>query len=164
MKQHVGKEGVSTGKGIFIIVSILIGIYLLSFMSNALEKVGVPYLAVSIFLWLGGGVFGVYIFYKYVQSFMYTSEGQTFTVERIYSRKPRYFEKVLWREVVFFGDTETAKAKNPQAKTQNATRSQCELPTKALVYKRNGKAYMLLLQPNPEMTASIEQAIARVKQ
>ncbi len=163
MKQHVGKEGLSTGKGILVIVAVLASIYLISFVSRALEMAGTPYLAASIFLWLSGGALGVFIFYKYVQSFLYTLDNSTFTVERVYSRKPRYFEKVLWREVVFFGDTETAKLKNPQVKQRNATRSQCEFNQKALVYKRGGDAFMLLIQPNPEMTEAIEQAVARNK-
>lgn len=157
VKQQIGKEGLSSVLGLAVIVVSLIILLAASFFFRYLSSLGVAPLITSTGFWLVGGIVAAYVFHRYVISYVYTLDGVKLIVERVFSRKPRFMQQILLREIVFIGPLETAKEKYRIEAKQKAVRKQEKIEENAIVYKRDGEMRALIIQPNAELLEALKE-------
>ncbi len=159
--QIVGKQSISPLKGILIVLVCLVLMFTASILFNALYALGVSTLVSSIGFWLTGGGIAAFVFHRYVITYVYTLDGVKLVIERIFSRKPRFMQQILLREIVYIGEWAQVKEKYKDASKQRAIRKQCAYPETAVVYRRAGETHVMILQPEPEFLEALKSSIKK---
>ncbi len=95
----------------------------------------------------------------YAMSFIYTATDDVLRVCRAYGKRERFMVDVWLNQVVAYGTPEEIKARCPDAPVTQAVRAQCEWEPLALAYRQEGKARILVLQPDEAMRKHLIGAI-----
>ncbi|MBQ9408962.1 MAG: hypothetical protein IJU28_06190 [Clostridia bacterium] len=95
-------------------------------------------------------------------SCVYTLDAMKLTFSRVYIKNPRLSEQIMLREILFFGSVEDSRAYAFKC-TQRFTARRGNLPTRAIVYKREGKIKRILFSPNEEIAAQLRETVKNKK-
>ena len=91
-------------------------------------------------------------------SCVYMLDGVKLTFSRVYIKNPRLSEQIMLREIVFFGSLADSK-QYAFSRTQRFTARRGNIPTAAILYKRDGKTRRILFSPNEELTNALKEAL-----
>ena len=95
-------------------------------------------------------------------SCVYKLDTMKLTFSRVYIKNPRLSEQIMLREILFFGSVEDSK-RYDYNRTQRFTARRGNLPTRAIVFRREGKLRRILFSPNEEMTEQLSTAVKNKK-
>lgn len=161
VRQLVGDKEISAKSGITVVVFSFLSIFLLSWLFSLLSSMGVAPLITSTLFWLSGGTIAVIVFHRYVIRYLYTLDGVKLVVERVFSKKPRFMEQILIREIVYIGKKEDASKKYAEVKFRKAFRKTNPIVPTAVIYKRSGETRGILIQANEEMLNALSEAMKK---
>ena len=102
------------------------------------------------------------LLYCFSLSCVYALDGVKITFSRVYIKNPRLTEQIMLREILFFGPVEDAK-RYEHTRTQRFTARRGGLPTRALLYRRDGKIRRILFSPNEEISKALTDTLKNSK-
>lgn len=158
IRQLVGEKEVSVKTGLTVVLFSFAAIFLLSRLFTLLTSLGVAPLITSTLFWLSGGAIAAFVFFRYSVRFLYTLDGVKLAVERVYSRKPRFMEQLLLREIIFIGSAQEALKKHGNVKIRKAVRKTNAIVPTCILYKRSGEIRGILIQANEELLSALHDA------
>lgn len=95
----------------------------------------------------------------YTMGFVYTATGDCLRVTRTYGKRERFVADVWLNQVFAWGTPEELKQRVPNARVLRATRPQCPFEPLALAYREDGKARIIVLQPDDAMRELLLKSI-----
>lgn len=151
-EQRVKAKSIPPLKGILLILGVVVGLMLASFLGQILSQF-VPPIWPSLIIWLLTGVFVVMLMREQIIEYNYTVNNGTLYVERLYGMRTKVLLTLRVSEIIAFGDEAQLREKYPQAKAIVAVLRAVELPRKAIAYAKPGKVELCVLQPDAHMQA-----------
>ena len=161
MIQYVGRGKLKNWQGALIIALAVAGVYALNFLFGLVSLLGVPEIALTVGLWAGAFAIAAWLFHRYALVYVYQVGTVKASVSRIYLKNPRLAEEFLLREIAFVGTPEEAKKRFPGTRVRKAVSVRETAERVAVVYRRSGEAKTLILQPNAEIYAALQNVAKR---
>lgn len=161
MIQYVGRGKLKNWQGILIIALTVASVYALNFLFGLISLIGAPEIVLTAGFWAGAFAIAAWLFYRYALVYVYQVGTAKASVSRVYIKNPRLMEEFLLREIVFVGTLAEAKKRFPGARFRKAVSVRDTNAPIAAVYKRSGAVKGLILQPNAEICAALQNAVKK---
>lgn len=138
---------------LFILDGVLVWLHGRGSISSTAANLTIAAYALGLFMIL---------LYCFSLSCVYALDGVKLTFSRVYIKNPRLSEQIMLREILFFGSVEDAK-RYEHTRTQRFIAKRSGLPTRALLYRRDGKIRRILFSPNEEISKALTDTLKNSK-
>ena len=164
MKQVVEHKRLGALRGILLIVGLVAILIVLNFLCMIYLSALLGYQPALLVFWVLGALIALQMLRVYVVKYEYELSADLLRLNRKYGKRPRHIEDIYLNRILFVGDPEEAKRRNPKAKKVSAMHGNVDLPVTAVVYRTADDTRMALIQANDEMKARLmERARANRK-
>ena len=158
-QQRVQTRPLNGLRGIGVVLAVVAAAVIGSAFFTLLEN-SIGSLSSLCFILYGCGIAWL-LLTRYVLGFVYATDGNCLRVSRIYGKRERFMCEVWFNSVLAHGSPEDVRQRYPQARVCRAVKSQCELAPFAIAYDDDGKAAILILQPNDDLRARLLKAVKK---
>lgn len=167
MKEQVVKaKPISSLMGILVVALIVGGLYAASVLSNMLAAAIHNNLASGL-VFILALVVAIFLMREQILEYHYTVNEDMLYLERTYGQRTKILETIPLLSIVEIGDEKAMREKHAEVKNvHKMTLRACEIPHKGIVYNKEGRKQIAVLQPNDEILALLwdEEARARNRQ
>ena len=144
-------------RGVALVLGVLVAAFIGDTFFSMLQSVAGK--AASLGFILYGCSVAWFLLTRFVLGFVYTANDSCLRVCRTYGRRERFMCDVWFNSLLAMGSPEDMRARFPGAKVSRAIRYQCALAPLALAYKDDGKAAILIIQPDDTLRARLLKAL-----
>ncbi|MGI6173914.1 MAG: hypothetical protein ACOYI8_08480 [Christensenellales bacterium] len=156
--QHIHAKKPGAGLGLLIVLGLFAGFLALVSVTNYfVQQTGIG--QISYLVILAAIAAGIVLMRKFILEYRYTLNESVLYFERLYGRQNRVLAQVPLRQILWIGDREeiAEKIKEKIENTSDMTLPSCDIPHKALLYRKDKLLLCIVFQPNAELLAAIEE-------
>lgn len=161
-QQTVKNPPLKAWQGILVVAGLLAALFLASALVQLLAPVIGNSLSALLFWGLGIAV-ALWTMRRYVLAYSYAANSNTLQITFAYGRYRRLMEEIYFNNLYHAGTLEEMKKRYPGARVNRATRPGCEHAELAVAYRSNGKAAIIVLQPDEILRQTIIDHIKKKK-
>lgn len=164
MKEQIVKaKPISSLMGILVVLLIVGGLYAASILSNALaDMVGSNLVSGLVFVL--ALLVAIYLMREQILEYHYVVDRDNFYLERAYGQRSKIIESFPLLSITEIGEEKAMREKHAEIKNvHKMTLRACPIEHKAIVYNKDGRKQMVVLQPDEELLTLLWDDEARAR-
>jgi len=166
MQQRISNPKLKWWQGILLIVGIVVMLMAFQFIASVVSYMltgdmydnGIA----SLVFWIFGGFIALQLVRRFIMDYLYTIEGITFRISRIYAKgKPREALSIITRSILAVGTPEEIEGKYPGSHPSTYTRSKADIEVCAVAYGDEGRVRVIHIQPDEQLKQRLVDSIEK---
>lgn len=164
MRQIVSNPKLKWWQGVLLIIGIValfIAVHLFGTLAALMYGGDTAYTVASVGYWVFGGAVALLLVRTFIMQYLYTIEGLTFRIDRVYSSlKPRMAATIVTRSIIDYGTVDDMDTAYPGCRHESFVRRRAPFEIKAVVYETDGGVRLAMIQPDADFDEKLKALAA----